>query len=743
MAKQVLNVGTHNNDKSGDTLRAGGLKIKANFDEIYAALANDNINISGGNLLKSGSWNDIRNKPDFKRISTTASFNDLEDKPDLVTATATPGSLIGYQGQSSGQIAFDGNNLYVSTADYDGETQIWKYLPWGGSGTTQGYSYTHNQDPTTNGGFSLDNENPTQATVAYISTHDVNGNDIHPFYQYIFGNQLGFLLEVISSTNPDNRALFRVTGIREMDANSMEYYELDLTLILSTNGMVIGSGMWDLHFDFTGGVGSSLGKLKISNSLIGTIDNPDTGGWGAYSLFLDAGGESSSGMILPNPSAQSTGADLEIYHTNQLSGPIKLQTNRGQLLVKQDGNIELSAGLVLPNTALLSGQFNGSEYTFVKNNGGTETDQLSANTIIARDSQQGLYNAALYQSYGAASTAHHIPGIVDNLEWNLDGWADLSNVTSRSYETNWRTAFNNNPGSAVGKEVVIHNTDDDTYHTLKVLTWQNQAQGGGFSYIRRLINTSSPYLFTKTNGGNEVDYIDTDVAITRGGSQAPYNPLVEEGFNSNVSPVNTLWNSDGWQDLSDVTSRSYVTLHAITVTAGGYGQALPNRELVMKDTVNNKYYKIKFLQYVGNNGGGGFKYTRELIDHNNPATGIKFADNSVQNTASTANIPQNKVDFNNIDYWIKNEDANKHLYIEENIWVYVPEHLKYAIPIGTTIVVVTKDNGCTIGPDGSVSIYASGFNTAGAWVMPPRSVSTLLKVEDDVWVLSGAGLVQD
>ena len=110
MAKQILNVGTHNNDKTGDTLRAGGLKIKANFDELYTALATDGANISGGNLLKTGSWNDIRNKPDFKLISTTASFNDLMDKPDLVTATATPGSLVGYEGQTSGQIAYDGNN---------------------------------------------------------------------------------------------------------------------------------------------------------------------------------------------------------------------------------------------------------------------------------------------------------------------------------------------------------------------------------------------------------------------------------------------------------------------------------------------------------------------------------------------------------------------------------------------------------------------------------------------------------
>mgnify|MGYP003347370510 CR=1 FL=1 len=157
-------------------------------------------------LLRAG-YKVIQAKPNVARIDQNDDFFDIVNRPALVTATAKPSVLIGYEGQEAGQIAFDGNNLYVSTADYDGETQIWKYVPWGGSGTTQGYSYTHNQDPTTNGGFSLDNEDPTQATVAYISTHDVSGNNIHPFYQYIFGNQLGFLLEAISATNPDNRAL--------------------------------------------------------------------------------------------------------------------------------------------------------------------------------------------------------------------------------------------------------------------------------------------------------------------------------------------------------------------------------------------------------------------------------------------------------------------------------------------------------------------------------------------------------
>ena len=82
MAKQVLNVGVRNNDKTGDTLRAGGLKIKANFDEIYTALANDGNNISGGNLLKSGSWNDLRDKPTYATVATSGSYDDLTDKFD-------------------------------------------------------------------------------------------------------------------------------------------------------------------------------------------------------------------------------------------------------------------------------------------------------------------------------------------------------------------------------------------------------------------------------------------------------------------------------------------------------------------------------------------------------------------------------------------------------------------------------------------------------------------------------------
>jgi len=38
MAKQTINLGTAPNDGSGDTLRAAGSKMNANFTELYEAL---------------------------------------------------------------------------------------------------------------------------------------------------------------------------------------------------------------------------------------------------------------------------------------------------------------------------------------------------------------------------------------------------------------------------------------------------------------------------------------------------------------------------------------------------------------------------------------------------------------------------------------------------------------------------------------------------------------------------------
>lgn len=118
MAKLILNAGTTNNDKTGDTLRAGALKIKANFDEIYTALANDGSHISGGPVLKTGSYNDLTNKPSFSPVAVSGNFYDLDARPDLGIFVGEPPNETGTAGNVFGNMAYADGSFYFCFEDY-------------------------------------------------------------------------------------------------------------------------------------------------------------------------------------------------------------------------------------------------------------------------------------------------------------------------------------------------------------------------------------------------------------------------------------------------------------------------------------------------------------------------------------------------------------------------------------------------------------------------------------------------
>ena len=219
----------------------------------------------------------------------------------------------------------------------------------------------------------------------------------------------------------------------------------------------------------------------------------------------------------------------------------------------------------------------------------------------------------------------------------------------------------------------------------------------------------------------------------------PFNPLVEEGWDSDVSPANTLWNAQGWDDLSDVTDRLYTTLYSVGNAA--LGEKLPYTKFVMKDTVNNKYYKIQFSKFTGNGNGGGFAYTRELIDTDNPRVGITFADGTTQTTASINSIPQH-IANNYINYYLKLEDAGHHIYMKDNNAISIPSNQSVSFPIGTAIVIVSGDTDVSIYRDsGDTTLFGVGTNSSNVWYyIPARSIATLLKTDTDEWYLSGVGL---
>ena len=283
-----------------------------------------------------------------------------------------------------------------------------------------------------------------------------------------------------------------------------------------------------------------------------------------------------------------------------------------------------------------TGEGLGDETTFVKNSYDDPTtvnDPIDTDLTLARGNQYGIYNIALEQSWNNNGDGYDSP---EGTEWNGEGWTNLRNVTERSYST-FLDVLNGAIGeNIVGKELIMHDTINNKYYTFKFSAWTQNNNGGGFSYTRQLINTS--YIFVKPD--NTTAVIDTfvedngdgsGIGITRDEYNGIYNPYREEGWNSNQSPEGTLWNIDGWDDFSNITTRQYQTLYAVFGN-GGLGNKIVGTKCVMYIPDTEEYYAIEFLSWT-QGGGGGFSYNRFKIDTNQLNEGIKFSDGSVLKSA--------------------------------------------------------------------------------------------------------------
>ena len=94
MAKQIINIGTTDNDGTGSTIRAGGDLVNDNFTEIY--------NFLGGSSL-----------PSTVQITTRTPVN------------------TGQSGDVAGLIVADSLYIYVCIGTFDGSTIIWKRITLG------------------------------------------------------------------------------------------------------------------------------------------------------------------------------------------------------------------------------------------------------------------------------------------------------------------------------------------------------------------------------------------------------------------------------------------------------------------------------------------------------------------------------------------------------------------------------------------------------------------------------------
>jgi hypothetical protein len=105
------------------------------------------------------------------------------------------------------------------------------------------------------------------------------------------------------------------------------------------------------------------------------------------------------------------------------------------------------------------------------------------------------------------------------------------------------------------------------------------------------------------------------VWIARGAAQGIYNAKFENSWNPSFSPEGTLWNLDGWNDLSNLDSRNYSGFY--NANNANLGINVTGKNFIMKDVVSDRYYKIRFTGWQvgqGNQTGyRGFGYTRQEV----------------------------------------------------------------------------------------------------------------------------------
>jgi len=256
-------------------------------------------------------------------------------------------------------------------------------------------------------------------------------------------------------------------------------------------------------------------------------------------------------------------------------------------------------------------------------------DTIDNDLTLTRDNQGALFNPALEPEYD--NNTHLSPL---GTEWNSEGWGDLLQLGLRSYTTLRRALDNSIGENIVDSELVMHDTVNDRYYKFDFTNW-GQNNVGGFAYTRTEV--TDPNYFRKTDGGEEVDVIVEDdgegggIGITRGSDNSIYNPYREEGYNEEVSPAGTLWNTDGWNDLSDVETRTYSAFY--DAYNGGLGNRVPGSKAVMHVPETGKYYAVQWFSWTQGGQGGGFSYSRKELDLTKLNEGVKFADGTVLKSA--------------------------------------------------------------------------------------------------------------
>jgi hypothetical protein len=392
--------------------------------------------------------------------------------------------------------------------------------------------------------------------------------------------------------------------------------------------------------------GTSLGGVSPDNDCLVTVTAASSGEITGYSVSGTAALSGSSAtynavtgtnyqvgsgleinQILFTNSGEYSGFNYNSQGSNYVPGDVLTLLGSGiQNGVSPDNDITITVTFV-DGSGMVTAQTPTGVYprtwpsNYVGDGGNDQYDDANyINTNLASeiDYNQGLTVADGVAAFGTGSSYTFV--------YNTGTFGLFVTGNSAEYiETSGNSGADGSSTTEAGN-LYGPNTAEVTYtNAVSHITLVSQAYAGPI------------VSFTHTDGGSEVDILIPDdgagagVGITRNNNNGIYNPYREGSWDSGVSPGGTLWNIDGWTDLSDVPTRTYTNLYA-AFGNGGLGNKIVGTECVMYLPDNGKYYAVKFDSWT-QGGGGGFAYTRRELDLDNLKEGVRFTDGTVLKSA--------------------------------------------------------------------------------------------------------------
>ena len=268
------------------------------------------------------------------------------------------------------------NNLFVgsafikdttsATSTNTGALQVTGGVGIGGSLYVGGPVYSQGIRLT---GNEIDPVFTASSAVSITATNITNWNTA-----YSWGDHAtrGYLTATVSShLLPGSNSLY------DLGSTSSQWR----SLYVSTNTIYIGGNalsVVDGNLSLNGISAANLGQFKISGNNLGTVDNPNTGGWGGYDMYIDPGNGSNAFIYIPGVPNQAASTNLQISN-NSTAGAIQLFGRGGVQIVTNNGVNEKvfefadNGSLIFPNSTIQSSAWTGSTSTLVN---GTYTLQL-------------------------------------------------------------------------------------------------------------------------------------------------------------------------------------------------------------------------------------------------------------------------------------------------------------------------------------------------------------------------------